>query len=144
MAITLDPRMIDPEKLLSINNTIVNTSLTATNASSTRLTATNLTVTNDVVTNFLITTLTNNYILTEADKSKIFHVNTTTTPLITISLPNSLTNGYNVGLVNIGTGTISLSTNGVLNTPGTSNTAQFTSILLYKTGNQFYGVGTFE
>jgi len=144
MPTTLDPRMINPEKLLSINNTVVNTSLTAINASSTNLTATNIKVTNDVVTNFIVTVLTSNYTLTEADKSKIFHVDTTTTPSITITFSNSLANGYNVGLVNVGSGTVSLSTNGTFNAPGTNNTSQFTSILIYKTGNQFYGVGTFE
>jgi hypothetical protein len=144
MPTTLDPRMINPEKLLSINNTIVNTSLTAENTISNFLQTTDLTVTDEVVTNFLTTTITSDYVLNESDKSKIFHVDTTTTPLITISFPDNLTNGYNVGLVNIGTGTVLLSTDGSFNSPGTTNTAQYTSMLIYKTDNEFYGVGTFE
>lgn len=143
MPTTLDPRMINPEKLLTINS-IVNASLTGTNTSSVFLTATNLKVTNDVVTNFLVTVITTDYTLTETDKSKIFHIDTTTTPSITITFANSLGNSYNVGLVNIGAGTVSLSTNGTFNAPGTTNTSQFTSMLIYKTNNQFYGVGTFE
>lgn len=144
MPTTLDPRMINPEKLFTINNTIVTSSLTATNTNTNNLLATNIDVTNDVTTNLLITTLVNDYVISDNDKSKIFHIDTTTTPAITISFPDSLPNGFNFGLVNVGTGTVSLSTNGTFNSPGTTNTELYTSMLIYKTGDVFFGVGTFE
>jgi hypothetical protein len=105
---------------------------------------TNLTATNDVVTNFIVTTADSSIIFSEDYNSKIIHLDTTTTPEITASFPTSLPNGFNVSLVNAGTGIIYLSSDDVINSAGQFNSIQYTGMLIYKTNNKFFGIGVFE
>lgn len=144
------------------NNLLVS-NLTATNINSINLTATSITVTGanisqanisnsvftgDIVNNFTVTTITQtNYIFTSADNSKVFHFDTTTAPSITATfLTNNITEGFNVGITNTGTGVIILSSNfsPVINAPNTFNSVRHSGMFIYRANNQLYGVGVFE
>jgi hypothetical protein len=105
------------------------------------------TITDRLITDFKVVTVTTNpYTFNNNDKSKIFHFNTTTTPVITALLPRSLSNGFNTGIINTGTGVVYISSAQApfINAPGVFNSIQHTGMYIYKTGNQFFGVGVFE
>jgi hypothetical protein len=158
MSNTLDPRMIDKGIPFVVSSAYV-TSLTAQEAiiSETNVNnlstdnlisnnsfATNFTATGNVVSNFFILTADNDYTFTEQDNSKIYHFNTTLVPIITATLPSTLPNGFNVGIVNVGSGAIVFSSIPPLNAAGNINTEQYTSVFIYKHNGMFYGVGNFE
>lgn len=170
---TLDPRMIDPNIILKVNTVDIN-SLSATNTKvtnselanvqSTNIDATsleggtlsginligfntvltNITATNNVVSNFLIQTASNNITFNNGDNSKVYHIDTTTTPIITAVFPETLPNGFNVSLINVGVGVINLSATPPLNAIGTISSKQYTGVFVYKQNNQFYGIGVLE
>jgi hypothetical protein len=95
------------------------------------------------VVDFFVDTLNQNTILSVSDNSKAYHCDTSIS--FTVSFPEELPVGFNVSLVNIGTGTLFLSTDSVLNAAGTFNETQYTGVLIYKAdNNQFYGIGVFE
>lgn len=153
MAKQLDPRMIGTNLPLVVGKVITNTlsavdseidNLSAIDVQIQSLTSTNLVVTNNVTTNFLISTVTTNYIFTDLDNSKIFHFDTSTTPIITASFANDISNGFNVSIVNTGIGAIYFVANPAINAPGNINTITNTGVLVYKHNNQLYGVGVFE
>lgn len=153
MAKQLDPRMIGTDLPLRVDNVISNTlsaynstlvNVTAENVLVNTLTSTNLVVTNNVTTNFLVSTINTDYTFSDSDNSKIFHFDTTTTPVISALFPGNISNGFNVALVNTGVGAIYLSAGIELNAPGLFNTIQNTGVLIYKHNNNFYGIGVFE
>ena len=105
---------------------------------------TNITATNNVVSNFLILTADNNITFSNADNSKTYHINTTVTPLLTAVFPETISNGFNVSIINTGIGAIELSANPPLNAIGLVNSKQYTGVLVYKQNDQFYGIGVLE
>lgn len=167
---TLDPRMINPDVTLRMTNTQF-TNTTATNLRSTVLTGSNVSVTNlsataaivtnltatntrftnlsvstPVIANYDVTTVTSSKTFSNADNSKVFHFNTTSTSLCAIFPTSSLSNGFNVGIVNVGTGTVYLSSDlsPTINAPGTQNSTPYSGMFIYEIGNALYGVGTFD
>lgn len=147
---TLDPRMINPDITLRMTNTQF-TNTTATNLRTTILTGTNVTVNSltaatPIIANYDVTTVTSSKTFTNADNSKVFHFNTTSTSLCAIFPTSSLSNGFNVGIVNIGTGTVFLSSDlsPIINAPGTQNSTPYSGMFIYEIGNALYGVGTFD
>lgn len=129
---------------LSATQGIRTNTLTSTNINTTNLIVTNLTATNNVVTNIFVVTADSSITFTDAYNSKIVHLDTTITPVITASFPKSLKDGFNVGLVNVGTGIIRLSSDDTINAFGNYNSIQYTGMLIYKTNNKFFGIGAFE
>lgn len=157
MPTNLDPVMVDTSKLFLVNTakatslTATNAQITngtisnlvATNATTTDTSITNLTATGNIVTNFFVVTANSSYTFLPSDNSKVYHINTGATQL-TASFPVSLPNGFNVSIINTGTGIINLSSNTAFNATGTLNSVQYSGIFIYKTNNQFYGIGVFE
>lgn len=107
-------------------------------------TLTNLTATGNVVSNFAILTADNDYVFSDSDNSKVIHFDTTTTPEISAIFPNSLSEGFNVGLVNAGIGVIYLSGEDVINAPGSINSEIFTGVFVYKVNGNLFGIGSLE
>ena len=164
----LDPRMINPDITLRMTNTqFTNTTatnlrltvLTGTNVSIANLSAaaaivtnltainttfTNLSVSTPVIANYDVTTVTSSKTFTNTDNSKVFHFNTTSSSLCAIFPSASLTNGFNVGIVNIGTGTVFLSSDVTINAPGTQNSTPYSGMFIYEVNNTFFGVGVFD
>lgn len=109
----------------------------------------------DIKTNYTVTEVVcaSQKVFTNGDSSKAFHFDTGDygSNIIAV-LPSSLTNGFNVTILNIdstkssGSNTVSLSSNVAINTPNDSLTNSFTNtgMLIYKYNNEFYGVGTFD
>jgi hypothetical protein len=146
-----------------IEKPVVFTELSATNLLTQKLTADNAFIKNislqqvtandvffqgTVITNFTATNIAlSSYIFTNSDNSKVFHFDTTTQPVITaIFQNNNINNGFNVGIVNTGTGLIVLSSNFVptINATNTFNSVQHSGIFVYKINNQLFGIGVFE
>jgi hypothetical protein len=130
---------------VNITNTLTATSintniLTANSVNTNTLTARE--VISDVNIDNIINTKTFSY---SADNSKIFNFNTTSVSISAI-FPSSLPNGFNVGITNIGTNTVYISSTQVNNLCATSNknSTQFSGIYIYKTGNVLYGIGRFN
>lgn len=135
-------------------NSLTSASLTSTNGTITNfnsniITVSAITVLDKAITNFNVTSIsTSSYTLTDNDRSKIYHVDTTTFSTVTAILPSTLSNGFNAGLINAGTGSIIISS---AQTPfikaqnnSNINSIQYTGMLIYKTNNEFFGVGVFE
>jgi hypothetical protein len=80
-----------------------------------------------------------NRTFTDADNNKIVHIDTTTTSLCAI-FPNTLSSGFNVTIMNVGTNTLVLSANN-LKSAGTSITTQYGGVYVYKDSNDFFAVG---
>lgn len=76
---------------------------------------------------------------TDTDTNKVFHFDTTTESLCAI-FPDSLSNGFNVALMNVGTNTIVLSSNS-LKAYGNIVTAQYGGAFVYKKDTDFFAVG---
>ena len=114
----LDPRMIDPAKDVVIKS----------------LTVTNYTV---------LTSSAASITFSNADSGKTYNVNTTTQPSVTALFPGSLSNGFNVSIINAGTGTIYLSAGSQLNASGSENSTPYSGRFIYKTNNELFGVGVF-
>ncbi len=96
-----------------------------------------------IKSNVKIETKSSDYTLTEADNAKIFHVTGTTT----ITLPDSLSTGYNVVIKNTGTGTVTLSASTTLNTKDSKVDLnnQYGSATVYHAGsNVWYADGDLE
>ena len=102
--------------------------------------------TNTIRSNAIVQTLTANYTFTSAtESSKIYNVDTTAGP-ITLSFDSSLPQGFNVGITNIGTDTITLSST---QTPavyaiGTQIITQYAGCYVYKDVTGLYAVGKFD
>jgi hypothetical protein len=108
------------------------------------LSTSNVVISSLRVTNYQVSaTTSSNIIFTDTDSGRTFNLNTTTTPAITAQFPGSLSNGFNVSIVNAGTGTIYLSAGSPLNTTGTENSTPFSGIFIYKTNNELFGIGVF-
>lgn len=79
------------------------------------------------------TTFTNN------DTNKVYHFNTTSNSLCAI-IPNSLSNGFNVAIMNVGTNNLQISAAN-LNSVGTTIIDQFGGAYIYKQNNTIFAVG---
>jgi hypothetical protein len=81
-----------------------------------------------------------------ADTGKIIHINTSVTPEVTINFTASLPEGFNIGVVNTGTGVIYIDSDytPVIRAKNPFNSTQHTGMFIYKTNNQLYGIGVFE
>jgi hypothetical protein len=76
---------------------------------------------------------------TDLDSNKIFHFDTTTQPLSAI-FPDSLSNGFNVAVMNTGTNNLVLSAS-QLNSVGTTIGARYGGAFVYKDNSQLFAVG---
>jgi hypothetical protein len=104
----------------------------------------NLTATGNIVTNFSIITADNDYIFSDNDKSKVIHFDTTATIEISAIFPNTLSNGFNVGVINAGSGVIYLSGEQIINAPGLINSEIYTGFFVYKVNGSLFGIGSLE
>jgi hypothetical protein len=79
------------------------------------------------------------------DNSRVYNLNTNSTNLSVI-LPSELSNGFNMGITNIGTGTIYISSTQVPMICAFSNrcSTQFGSLFIYKSNNILFGIGGFD
>jgi hypothetical protein len=170
MAKQLDPRMIGDNLPIRTNSVISNTltalsgdifnlysnngtitNFTANNINTSTLSSTNTTISGlnvlgNVETNFFIESeiTTSSYTFSDSDKSKVFHFNTTTTPIITAIFPSDISNGFNISIINTGIGVIYLSADLPFNATSQYNTIQHTGVLVYKYNNQYHGIGVLE
>ena len=135
---TLTANSVNINTLTAVTVTI--TTLTSVNANINSLTARE--IISDVNIGNITTTKTFSY---SADNSKIFNFNTTSGSISAI-FPGTLPNGFNVGITNIGTNTVYISSTQVNNLCATSNknSTQFSGIYIYKTNNSLYGIGRFN
>jgi hypothetical protein len=129
---------VDTNNLTTTNANV--SVITAANANINTLTARE--VISDVNVTNITTTKTFSY---SADNSKIFNFNTASGSISAI-FPGILPNGFNVGITNIGTNTVYISSTQVNNLCATSNknSTQFSGIYIYKTNNALYGIGKFN
>ena len=134
---TLTANSVNINTLTAVTVTI--TTLTSVNANINSLTARE--IISDVNIGNITTTKTFSY---SADNSKIFNFNTTSGSISIF--PGTLPNGFNVGITNIGTNTVYISSTQVNNLCATSNknSTQFSGIYIYKTNNSLYGIGRFS
>lgn len=102
-----------------------------------------LTVSTPVIANYDVITVTSSRTFTNADNSKVFHFNTTSSSLCAI-FPSTLSNGFNIGIVNVGTGTVVLSSDVTINAPGTQNSTPYSGMFIYEVNNTLFGVGVFD
>ena len=80
-----------------------------------------------------------NRIFTDADNNRVVHIDTTTAPLCAI-FPSSLSNGFNVAIMNTGTNNLELSA-AQLNSAGTLITTRYGGAFVYKDSNNLFAVG---
>jgi hypothetical protein len=156
----LDTKMVEtPTEFNTVTITNLNSTSIANGGTinTSNIVTTNRVTTNELVTNSLTATnvnyfvkvTTSNVTFTSNDNSKAYHFNTNSpnTNLIAY-FPNSLPNGFNVSVFNIGTGTITLSSDqtapNYINATGQLNETQYTGFFIYKANNELYGVGVFE
>jgi hypothetical protein len=104
----------------------------------------NLTATGNIVTDFSIITADNDYIFSDNDKSKVIHFDTTATIEISAIFPNTLSDGFNVGVINAGSGVIYLSGEQIINAPGLINSEIYTGFFVYKVNGSLFGIGSLE
>jgi len=100
---------------------------------------------NNLITGFTPLTANTNITVDDTnDKSKTYHLDTTTGNLSVI-LPSTLSNGFNVRITNIGTNTVYVSSTQTPTICAFSNrcTLQFGSIFIYKANNKIFGTGDF-
>jgi len=104
-------------------------------------------LTTDVATktdkNLSIISKSTTYTVAAADNNKVIHCDGT----FTITLPDGLDTGYNVTVVNVGTGTITLSATTTLNTKDSAVTLpnQYGAATIYHAGsNVWYAYGDLE
>jgi len=86
--------------------------------------------------------LTTDKIFSITDTNKVFHFNTSSAPLFAI-FPNTLPDGFNVALMNTGTFSLSLSTNGPYKARGSVIFEQYAGAYVYKTNSELFAVGGF-
>ena len=80
-----------------------------------------------------------NRIFTDADNNRVVHIDTTTAPLCAI-FPSSLSNGFNVAIMNTGTNNLVLSA-AQLNSAGTLITTRYGGAFVYKDSGSLFAVG---
>jgi hypothetical protein len=87
-----------------------------------------------------------NIVFTDNDSGKVFHIDTTLNPEVTANFSVTLNDGFNVSLVNTGTGIIYVRSNFLtpFNARGDFNSTQHTGMFIYKTNEQLFGIGVFE
>lgn len=81
----------------------------------------------------------NSRIFTDEDNNKVIHIDTTTSSLCAI-FPNTLSPGFNVAVMNIGTNSLVLSAT-QLNSAGTVITTKFGGAFVYKDSTSLFAVG---
>lgn len=88
-----------------------------------------------------VTSLTTNRTFSNSDTNKVFHLSGST-PLSAI-FPSSLSDGFNVALMNTGTSTLHLSTNSPYKAIGNVLTDQYAGAYVYKANSEIFAVGGF-
>jgi hypothetical protein len=142
-----------PTNALEVSGNVIATSLSANNINVSDLFTNTATITSLVVKNITATSIdyfvtevsTPSVVLSSEDNSKAYHFNTTSNTMTAV-FPPILPDGFNVSIVNTGTGTIhfsSVQTPFILST-GLTNNTQYTGALIYKFNGLLYGVGVFE
>lgn len=122
------------------NNNITTTDITVTD----NTTLVNLTATGNITTNFTIITADSNYTFSDADKSKVIHFDTTTTIEVSAIFPSTLSDGFNVGVINAGIGVIYLSGEDTINSVGDINSEIYTGFFVYKVNGGLFSIGNLE
>jgi hypothetical protein len=111
-------------------------------------TITNAAFTGEVTTKVILSTIAlSSYTFTDTDNSKIFHFDTNTQPQITATfLSGNITEGFNVSIINTGTGLITLSSDftPIINATNPFNSVRYSGMYIYRSNNQLFGVGVFE
>lgn len=100
----------------------------------------------EVISDVNITNITTNKTFSyPADNSKIFNFNTSSGNISAI-FPSNLPNGFNIGITNIGTNTVFISSTQVNNLCATSNKNNtiYSGMYIYKANNSLFGVGRFN
>jgi len=111
------------------------------------LSTSNVQISSLVVPELKVVTLqTDNIVFTDSDSGKVFHIDTTLNPEVTANFSVTLNDGFNVSLVNTGTGIIYIASNFLtpFNARGDFNSTQHTGMFIYKTNDELYGIGIFE
>lgn len=88
-------------------------------------------------------TLSTDKIFTDLDTNKVFHFNTDASILSAVFSP-TLTNGFNVALMNVGTNSLVLSTNPSVPLKAMSNTVidLYGGVFVYRDSDNFYAAGS--
>ena len=76
---------------------------------------------------------------TDADNNKVVHIDTTTASLCAV-FPSSLSNGFNVAIMNTGTNNLVLSA-AQLNSAGTTISTRYGGAFIYKDSSNLFAVG---
>ena len=125
---------------LTVTNFEVDNNTTATTLSA--LTG-NITT---LITDFLPATLSSTLTVTySGNNGRVYNFDTTVGSL-SVVIPSVIPNGFNIGITNIGTNTVYISSTQAQNISAFSYkcTRQFGAIFIYKTNNTIFGVGAFE
>lgn len=95
----------------------------------------------DFITPLVTSNLTASYSI---DSGKVYNFDTSSSNL-SVVLPSSLPNGFNIGITNIGTNTVYVSStqSPILCALSNKCTTQFGSIFIYKSNDTLFGVGKF-
>jgi hypothetical protein len=130
--------LMESGTIYAINHTGDNVNVTSVSA----VTGSFKNVIADFNTSNVTTDLTASY---TDHNSRIYNFDTTSSNLSVI-LPSSLPNGFNIGITNIGTNTVYISSTQTPMLCAVSNkcSTQFGCIFIYKSNNKFIGVGKFS
>lgn len=84
--------------------------------------------------------LSNDRVFTNTDTNKVFHFDTSSTSL-TAAFPTELSEGFNVAIMNTGTNSLILSSNGTINSIGSTIATRYGSSYVYTFSGQLFAVG---
>lgn len=127
-----------------IFNTVQTASLTATSANIQNAVVTTLTA-GQLVAFYTVLETAGDFTLSDSNSNNVIHFDTTSVELTAI-FPDSLSDGFNANLFNVGTGTIAVSSTQLNNVKaaGSKNSTQYTGITIYKHNGELYGMGVFN
>jgi hypothetical protein len=139
---------------IETSSVISATSIVSDSLGATNYTGTNISVTyvnavtgefNKIITDFLPLTANTNITATYPDdNSQVYHLDTSAA-ILSVILPSSLPNGFNLRVTNIGTNTVYVSSTQTPTICAFSNkcTLQFGSLFIYKVNDKLFGTGDF-
>ncbi len=120
---------------LTVNGTVSATNLQVGD----KITTYNLATVNTDISATVID-VTNHKTFANSDNNKIFHFDTTTKSLCAI-FPTALSNGFNVGIMNVGTNTLQVSSADNYKSVGSFISVQYGGAFVYKQGTSLFAVG---
>jgi len=123
---------------LSTNNVLISAATISENISSRRAV-----IAAQSIIPLTVVTTSIDRLFTITDTNKVFHFDTTAGPL-TASFPRSIAQGFNVGIMNVGTNYLHLSSNNAqINALGDKLVEQFAGAYVYRFNSDIYAVGGF-